>query len=237
MSAILDIIIIIIVALTMFFAAKNGFIKTLFTGTSFFIAILVAYLLLTPTKQLFIDSSLANSAKSSLSTTLAGFVESGTDDFDPNQLIENENFKTLINVFGIDEADLSQKVTEWRKDNTEHFREYLVDYVSEPIINSVVTVLAFLILFLGTLLICKLVTYILDRVFTLPVLKQANKLLGVILGIVIAAVRVYLFCALLDLIIPFGTQLGWKFVSDLKVGDTLIYQWFHVHNLFSAFFG
>lgn len=237
MSAILDILIVVIITLTIFFAAKNGFVKTLLSGTGFLIAVVIAFLCVGTVKQYFVESSLAKNAKESLNQTLAGFVESSTEGYDPTELIENPQFVTLINVFGIDEDEFMAKWEEWRTENTELVRDKLVEYVSEPIVDAVATVISFLVLLFGVWIILKILTYVLDKVFTLPVLKQANTFLGVILGIALAALRVYLFCAVVNFIIPFGTNLGWGFLTNIKPDDTLLFRWFCQNNIFAAFFG
>ena len=69
-------------------------------------------------------------------------------------------------------------------------------------------------------------------------LKQAaDNFLGVLLGVILAAVRVYLFVALVNLLLPYGTQLGWTFFSQLDAGSTILFSWFCEHNLFTVFFG
>ena len=218
MSAILDILIIVIIALSIFFAAKRGFIRTLLGGTSFLIAVALAFI--NPVRDYLGNSSVADKARASLSDTLAGFVSSDSESYDPKLLEDNSAFMNMISVFGIDTEEIREKWQEWRTENTEKLRVDLEEYVSKPVVHAVATVVAFLALFLGSLLILKLALFLLDRFFRLPVLRQANTFLGVLLGVILAAVRVYLFVALVNLLLPYGTQLGWTFFSQLDAGTT-----------------
>ena len=237
MSAILDILIIVIIALSIFFAAKRGFIRTLLGGTSFLIAVAVALAFINPVRDYLGNSSVADKARASLSDTLAGFVSSDSESYDPKLLEDNSAFMNMISVFGIDTEEIREKWQEWRTENTEKLRVDLEDYVSKPVVHAVATVVAFLVLFLGSLLILQLALFLLDRFFRLPVLRQANTFLGVLLGVILAAVRVYLFVALVNLLLPYGIQLGWTFFSQLDAGSTILFSWFCEHNLFMVFFG
>lgn len=237
MSALLDILIIVIIVFSIFIAAKRGFIRALLGGASFIIAVVVSLLLISPVKSFLINTSVAQNARESISDTLAGFVSSDSDNYDPALLENNSSFSTMISVFGIDQSELREKWEEWRHENTEKLRADLEEYISEPVVNSVITVIAFLILFIGTTLILKLAVFLLDRFFQLPVLKQANTFLGVLLGVILALIRVYLFVAVINVLLPYGQQLNWQFFSQIHAEETLLFGWFCKHNLFTAIFG
>ena len=237
MSAILDILIIVIIALSIFFAAKRGFIRTLLGGTSFLIAVAVALAFINPVRDYLGNSSVADKARASLSDTLAGFVSSDSASYDPKLLEDNSAFMNMISVFGIDTEEIREKWQEWRTEHTEKLRVDPEEYVSKPVVHAVAPVVAFLAPFPGSLLILKLALFLLDRFFRLPVLRQANTFLGVLLGVILAAVRVYLFVALVNLLLPYGIQLGWTFFSQLDAGSTILFSWFCEHNLFMVFFG
>lgn len=237
MSAILDIIIIAIIALTIFLAAKRGFIRTLLGSASVIIAIVVSLLLLDPVKELFVNSSIAQDSRESIADTLAGFVSSDSENYDPKLLENNSSFTSMLSVFGIDEQEIQEKWNEWRHENTEKLRAEIEKYISDLVVNAVATFLAFIVLFFGALIILKLATFLLDRFCHLPILKQANTFLGVVLGVIMAIIQVYLFVALVNTLLPFGSQLGWSFFKDLSADDTLLFRWFCDHNLFNIFFG
>lgn len=237
MSSILDICIILIIVFSIFFAAKKGFIRTLLGGASFIIAVTVALVFIDPVKSFFVNTSVAQNARETISNTLAGFVSSDSENYDPTLLEDNSSFATMISIFGIDQDELREKWTEWREENTEKLRTDLENYIAEPVVNAVITVLAFLVLFFGATLILKLTVFLLDRFFQLPVLKQANTFLGVLLGVVLAIIRVYLFVAVINLLLPYGNQLGWRFFSQISADETLIFGWFCNHNLFTIIFG
>ncbi len=237
MSALLDIIIIVIIGLSVFLAAKRGFIKTLLGSVSFILAIIISIAFLDPLKGSFINSSMAESAKNSISDAVAGLVSSDSDSYDPALLEDNTAFIKMMSVFGIDEEELSQKWDEWRHQNTESLRTSLEEYIAEPVVDAVATATAFIVLFAGTLILLKLVTFLLDRFAKLPVLKQANTFLGVILGVIMAVLYVYLFVAVINILLPFGRELGWGVFQNVRTEDTLLFGWFADNNLFNLFLG
>ncbi len=237
MSALLDIIIIVIIGVSVFLAAKRGFIKTLLGGASFILAIIISIAFLDPLKGSFVNSSMAESAKNSISDAVAGLVSSDSDSYDPALLENNAAFIKMMSVFGIDEEELSQKWDEWRHQNTESLRSSLEEYIAEPVVDAVATATAFIVLFAGTLILLKLVTFLLDRFAKLPVLKQANTFLGVILGVIMAVLYVYLFVAVVNILLPFGRELGWGIFQNVRTEDTLLFGWFADNNLFNLFLG
>lgn len=237
MSALLDILIIVIIVFSIFIAAKRGLVRALLGGASFIIAVVLSLLLINPVKAFLINTSVAQNARESISDTLAGFVSSDSENYDPTLLENNSSFSAMISVFGIDKDELREKWEDWRHENTEKLRADLEEYISEPVVNTVVAVIAFLILFIGITLILKLAVFLLDRFFRLPVLKQTNTFLGVLLGVILAIIRVYLFVAVINVLLPYGQQLGWQFFSQIHAEETLLFGWFCNHNLFTAIFG
>ncbi len=237
MNAILDIIILCIVALTIFLAAKRGFIKTLLGSASSLVAIILALVLLSPVKSAFLNSSIAEGARESLTDTIAGFVSSDSENYDATLLENNNGFMQMVEMFGVDKAELQEKFNEWRHQNLTAFRDSLEEYICAPVIESLATALAFIVLFIGAKLILKLVTYLLDKFAKLPVLKQANTFLGIVLGVVMSVVYVYLFVWVVNLIIPLGSQLGWTFFKSIDVNETLLFGWFCENNIFGWIFG
>jgi hypothetical protein len=78
----------------------------------------------------------------------------------------------------------------------------------------------------------KIAAYILDKVCKLPILKTANKLLGVLMGVVLALVRIYLFVILMKILIPNGDALGIEMLSDINPDKTLLFKLFYDFNIF-----
>ena len=235
MNAILDIIIVIIAVVTIYFAVKNGFVKTLLSASSFLLAVIITVVLLSPVKTAFMNTSAADNLRTRVESSIDEIlVKNGIEDVE--QLVEKDSpsdFTQLLNKVGIGENELSTQFKQWKTEAGVDLRERLIDYLAEPVVNTVVTVAAVALLFFGSLILLKIATYVLDKVFTLPVLKTANKLLGVLLGVLLAIVRIYLFCIIIKLLLPYGQTLDIGMLSAINPEGTLLFRLFYDFNIFS----
>ena len=74
MSAILDILIVVIIGVTILFAVKNGFVKTVLSAASFLIALVVAFLFVSPVRDAFLESGMAVKVRSAVDESITSFV-------------------------------------------------------------------------------------------------------------------------------------------------------------------
>ena len=89
MSWTLDIIIILIVSLTVYFAAKNGFVKTAISASSFIIAILLTAILTTPVAEAIKASPLSVTVRNATEDRIEGIFLEGS--YEMSSLLEGES--------------------------------------------------------------------------------------------------------------------------------------------------
>ena len=236
MNAVLDIIVVIIAFVTIYFAVKNGFVKTLLSASSFLIALILTVALLSPVKNAFLQSSFGEGVRDRVESSIEEMlVKNGIEDVE--QLLEEDgkanDFARLLDKAGIGDKELDEKITQWKTETGADLRERLIDYIADPVVNALVTVAAVALLFFGSLILLKITAYVLDKACRLPVLKTANKLLGLLLGILLALVRIYLFCVLVRLLLPYGQALDIGILSAINPEKTLLFRLFYEFNIFS----
>ena len=243
MSAILDILIVVIIGVTIGFAVKNGFVKTVLSAASFLIALAVAFLFVAPVRDAFletmpfeeaakrVESGMAVKVRTAVDESITSFVTDTSE-----EQAELPEFLTKLEFIGIDKDELQTKWNDWRSGNTETLKNELVGYVSEPVLRAVATFTAFILLYLGSVLVLRLAAYLLDKLTDLPILRQANKLLGLAAGVVLALLRVWLFCAVVRLLLPCADTLGLDFVSRIDPSATFLFKFFYENNFFNFFF-
>ena len=151
MSAILDILIVVIIGVTIGFAVKNGFVKTVLSAASFLIALAVAFLFVAPVRDAFLESGMAVKVRTAVDESITSFV---TDTSEEQE--ELPEFLTKLEFIGIDKDELQTKWNDWRSGNTETLKNELVGYVSEPVLRAVATFTAFILLYLGSVLVLRL---------------------------------------------------------------------------------
>lgn len=249
MNAILDIIIVTIAASTIYFAVKNGFIKTLLSASAFFIAVIITISLTNPLKNAFMSSSAADSIRDRVETTISGVFEEKEDAITKNT--EN-NFQIdavfsdkggmnelfgVLEKFGVDKNELKSQVNKWKAEKGVDLKQKLVEYIADPIVNAIASIIIISLLFFGSLILLKITAYVLNKLCMLPVLKTANKLLGLILGILLALIRIYFFCIITKAFIPYGQTLDIGWLAAIDPEKTLIFKLFYEYNVFSFLMG
>lgn len=230
----LDIIVALIIGLTVYFAAKNGFVKTAISAVSFIIAIAVTAALAGPLAEIIKETPVANTVEAATEEQITNILLEGSHSID--ELIDgkSEEFNTFIAIAGLEKAELS----EWYSDNAENDKKaesVIAQKIAEPIIDTVALLVAILVLYIGSQIVLSVLTFFLDKIARLPVLKSCNKLLGIILGAALAVVRVCLFCFVVEILIENSAFLGSDMLAGLKPENTLLYKFFSEIDIFSFF--
>ena len=235
MSWTLDIIIVLIIGLTIYFAAKNGFVKTAISASSFIIAIALTAAFATPLAEVIKQTPVADSIRTSTEEKIADILLDGSVDVDNLLDGESEEFNNLLSLAGID----SNSLTDWYEDKVvsgiEEATARLAEKIAEPIIHTIAMAVAIVAIYIGTRIVLMIVSFILDQIFRLPVLKAFNKLDGIIVGVVLALIRVCLFCFIAGLLIKNADFLGNEFISNLVPEKTLLFKFFNEIDIFSFF--
>ena len=94
------------------------------------------------------------------------------------------------------------------------------------------TLIAYLLVFASVFIVLTVVTFFLNKLFELPVLKTANKILGFILGLAVAYVVLCFASAILNVLLSYaGEQLFGQTNREI-LDSTLIYKFFNNVNIF-----
>ena len=232
MSWTLDIIIILIVSLTVYFAAKNGFVKTAISASSFIIAILLTAILTTPVAEAIKASPLAATVRNATEDRIESILLEGSYEISSLLEGESEEFNKLLAVARIDKDDLMEKYVSMDPDKVAY---NLAVEISNPIIDTVAIIVAIIIIYIGTQIILSVVSFILDKVCRLPVLKSCNKFLGIVVGVVLALLRACLFCFVIKILMENADFLGSSFIAGLAPEKTLLFKTFSEIDIFSFF--
>ncbi len=234
MSWFLDIAIVLIFAITVFFAAKNGFIKTLISAVSFILAIIITATLCTPLAEFLKTTPIAESIEEATEEKITEFILDGAGDTDGLIEGKSSDFNTLLTISGIEKEEIKT----WYAENVvdvENKESALAKKIAEPIINVIATAASIIILFVGTQILLSVLSRVLNIIAKLPVLRSCNKALGIVLGVILALFRVFLFCFIMRLFIENADFLGSDFISALKPENTFLFNIFYNINIYSFF--
>lgn len=235
MNILLDVIVVALIAVTVYLGFKRGFVKTVMGAVGFFVALAVAVAFAPTLKAEVMKSRVAENVKIYAEEAIEKLLD-GEEKEDYDELFETENksnVEVLLDSFGLGEKyeSFKESYREWQDENVETIKANLVNYLSETAIDVGALIISFIAIFVLARILLRLAEWLLDRFCDLPVLKQANKILGIVAGVVLALFRVYVFCWLFGQLIPVAEVFGLDFLASANTGSTVVFRFFAEHNL------
>ena len=226
MSMILDLLLLLIAGLTIFFAARNGFVKTFLSAASTLIALIIVFLFTAPLAEALEQTSLADAVRANTETFLDQLVEEqGAGDSYELASDRDGKLYQLLESVGVDGERFYRWVEEQGATAKEQFREKLVTYIADHVTPLLLRALSVAILFFGSFLVLKLVSILLTGIVeSIPFVREANRLLGLVLGILLALVRVFLFCAVVRVLLDTASLAGWSALAGLDPDRTILFR-------------
>ena len=226
MAIVADIILLAIIIIGVVSGWKKGFVVTVMHTLSFFIAAILTKFLygfvydiaypgffLPKIKDLICDTVTKSANGSSIDSLLAN---------------KPEFFTNIINRFSSVD-DVQKYVTS----NPKADLNSVCEYIATPIASVVAKVVCFIAVFLVIVILLKLLTFVLDRICKLPILKSANKLLGVIAGLILGALFAWLTAEAFTLLLPKLSALYPDIFKPTTVDDSVLLKYLSLFNPFS----
>lgn len=184
MGIIADIIALLILAYFVYKGRKVGFVASLISSLSFFIALLVSAIFCTPLANTIMDTSLGKSLSGSISGTITSSIAQT-----PGATVGE------IHIPGVFLKNISesQPVVD------------MAEKIADNIATGILCVVIFIVLFVATKIIIRLAEKPLSLITAIPVIKQVNNFAGGALGLITGTMWIYTVAALLGILsfIPF----------------------------------
>ena len=208
MSIIIDLIIVAILAISIFLGYKKGLTKCIIKILSFVIALVVAAVLFKPVSNFIIEKTqIDDNIKQSIINLTKEDVE------DDGKVKEDSNLpKPMVNY-----------INETVENAVNEAKENVITVAAEGIaittINIVVAILLFIIVRIALMFVSALSTIITD----LPIIKQVDKVGGILYGLIKALVIIFVIFALISLISPMIEQTGIIVVINKSFIGSILY--------------
>lgn len=253
MNIALDLIIVAIIAFNIVYAVKKGFVKIVLRSLTVVVSLILAFMLVAPVRSALSATEYSTKAEAAIRdgviSLLDGIASDGRDDAvsadeQPEEDVSAaddgagagmQSVISLLGYAGIDTGELQADMSEWIDTKSEQLKVKLADGITPGIHKALLTAVSFTAIFAAALIVMNILAWLLGKAVKLPVLKQADKLLGLIVGAVLALAEVYLFVALVKLLLPYGAALG-GIMSDVSVKDTFLFRFFYSTDLFRLIF-
>lgn len=194
---ILDLIVIGIIVLSFMISAKKGFVRSVWKITALIVTIVLVMALRTPTVKFLAGTNISDTVYDFISERLTIQLERPPEiEADTNE--ETEENKSFIPKFILDEV-INPDNTNRMYDNLEESINRGTDVVTRRLTLWALNIIAAAGLFILIRVILSALFVILDGASKLPVINQANALLGGMLGAVNTIAVIYIACALISL--------------------------------------
>lgn len=202
MVFLLDLAVILIAFLTIYFVVKKGFVHSLMDLLSFVGAIIIAKIFSSSVSQVFYKI-LHGVVSPKIEAAIAEIAYSG----DIPDYLQAESLQKMISDYGLDFFNTGATA----------------DMLSDSVTVLLAFFLAYTVLFLGVSLLFKILTPLVCSLFRLPVLKTANKILSYLFGILLAGVYLLVFASLMQVAFPFLCSLYPESLSAEMVDKTYLF--------------
>lgn len=212
MSVVLDLIILIIVALTIYLSAKKGFVKVLVETVGFIVAIVIAFTISTPlaetTYDKFIEPSIINNAEKAIEN---------------EENIGNEvweNIPTFITKnaegLGISEDSFSKTINENISLGTQKAVMVASQNIIKPVCVNLVSMIYSLIITAVLFVVVKFAAKFLNKLFSFSVVGKLNRTLGGVLGVFKGLAFAVLFVVIVSFLVSINGKLFGITIEDIE---------------------
>lgn len=181
MFIIVDLVIIAIIAACILAGYRRGLTGCLIKIFSFFIALIVAAILFKPVSSIVINNTKIDE---NIQTSIVEVFEK-----DEEEVKENENASPIMEYI----SDEIEKSTEEKKNE-------IVNTSARKLSVNIVNVLTFIVLFIGVRIVLIFVHALTNLITKLPLIKQCDKIGGILYGILHGFIVVFIVLALITFI-------------------------------------
>jgi uncharacterized membrane protein required for colicin V production len=255
MFAALDIIVVVIIVISLIVGISRGFVRSLMGLVSVIIALAVTFALLAPTSAYiqthFVDkivtekvvvklAEILNVAPDPQTEQLA--PDPQTEQLDPGQmeiekLVEEEPpvYQKLLDQMSAAGSEVKESLS--LSNSVEQMRWNIVDRLSGGLSSALSLALAFIILFVGAIIVLSVITFLLSKLAELPGLNVLNRVGGAVLGLIRGALIVFVLCTAIALLMPYMNSENKPLITQYTVDNTTVYHYFHENNFLMQLFG
>ena len=230
MSIILDIAIVAIIVFNIIYAVKRGFVKMVLKSLTLVVALIAALSLTVPVRDYAMSTDFAPKLETKIHNAVISALDTAEDDRENPPLFSGD----MLSSVGLDVNEITEEFNKWKETGKAELKESIAQKCAPLLLKVLCTFGAFLAVFVTVYVCCVIAVMLIDKFTELPVLKQANKLLGVIVGIMLAVSEASVFASLVQMLLPYNS-LGGAF-ANISPENTYIFKLFCNFNIFRMLF-
>jgi len=196
MGYILDFLLVLIFVASVIDGTRRGFFKSLMSLITGVLALLLAFTL-TPTMSAYVsDNFVLDGMTEGIESTFYSIArtedEDGEEEYDLEVLSESNQFIDMMDEVGVSEKQIDEVLERDNVDAKAQISRF-ARMVAEPMAKAVSDIISFIIIFVVSLIVLKILTIVVGLIFKLPVLKSFDRILGVVFGVLSGLFLVFVF--------------------------------------------
>lgn len=234
MSLIIDLIIIAAAVASIYLGLQRGFIKSVMSFLSLLIAIAAVFVFIDPVSDWFNERVVSSRVDDIVEDSLESLVNAGEQQLGLTKLFDDRP-DALVEIaerfsFDIDAVEDYYRAELEALPDSEAFAG-LVRHIAEPTAAAISDVAAALGIFIAALIVLHLVTFILDLICRLPVLRILNRALGFLFGVGSALVSSWVISNIAVGFINAMNTIDSSIFNQSVIDGTIILRFFYNNSL------
>ena len=199
MHILIDAILILVFFITVIHYYRVGFVKALFSVCKVFLSIVIALSLASPVGAIISDKFIHTPVKAATDKMIDGLTDGNGESI--ADLLEKlpDTVKNLVLSSDTLTDELENEIAKIPLDNNNIGK--ISNAISDKISIVISSIIAFLIIFAISMILFTILAFVLNKICSLPVLKQTNKLLGCVLGILFGIINVFASSTIITLVL------------------------------------
>lgn len=231
MSFVLDGVLIAICIAIILGSVKRGFVKTILSVAASIAAVLLSVVFTPRLADFFLDKFVLAGISDSIAGTISSIAGAGDSAGIADMFLKMPDaLAGILKQYNVSEESLSAMLKSAESGNVTVGG--IADTIAYPIASAISSALAFVVLFVVSLIVLNIVIAVIGAVFKFPVLNTVNKLGGLVLGLVLSAVVIFVYSAVAaSLVGALGSVSPKLFGADV-INGTVIVKFFSENNIF-----
>lgn len=217
MFLIIDLIILVISAFCIFLGYQRGLAKCAIKILSFVIALAISFMFYKPVGNIIKKNT---EIDDSIKGAITQIIENDTEE--DGQIKEESNLP----------QSMVDHINNEIKTNVNKTKEAVVTTAAEDISNTAINVISWIGIFIVVRLLLLILTLVFSVLTELPVLKQVDKIGGIIYGVLQAAIILFVIFTIISFISPMIEQTGIISMINKSFIGSVLYNYNPIMKLF-----
>lgn len=215
MNLFLDLLVVAIAVLTILSAMRRGFIRSVIELIGFFVSLIVSGSLSVPLGAWLYDHFLKSVLTDGVQKQFSA-ITGGTQ----------QAFAQMLNGFHLNAGVLGTVA----KNGTDAANSALINGLVQPLGVMIGRGIAFIILFFLCMAVIHIVANFSDIVGKLPVIGSVNHIGGAAVGVVEAALGIFVLCTLISILLPIFSVEKTPLLTNTTIEKTTFFKYFYHSN-------